>query len=84
MSYLQFQQLHYRAFFIPINSFQLTIKLIETRDNIFVISIPNQNSISRVYSIVLNNLSNNNNRTIYYINTFSSNQISSSRERRSK
>lgn len=84
MSYLQFQQLHYRAFFIPINSFQLTIKLIETRDNIFVISIPNQNSISRVYSIVLNNLSNNNNRTIYYINIFSSNQISSSRERRSK
>lgn len=82
MSYLQFQQLHYRAFFIPINSFQLTIKLIEIRDNIFVISIPNQNSISRVYSIVLNNLSNNNNRTIYYINIFSSNQIS--RERRSK
>lgn len=39
MSYLQFQQLHYRAFFIPINSFQLTIKLIEIRDNIFVISI---------------------------------------------
>lgn len=83
MSYLQFQQLHYRAFFIPINSFQLTIKLIEIRDNIFVISIPNQNSISRVYSIVLNNLSNNNNnRTIYHINIFSSNQIS--RERRSK